>query len=58
MKMVYILDTLDYWTHVSLEAYWRNLVLEAIYASESKDYTSRTSEDSDTETTDQGYSSC
>ena len=56
--MVYILDTLDYWTHVSLEAYWRNLVLEAIYASESKDYTSKTSEDSDTESTDQGYSSC
>jgi len=55
--MVYSLDSLDYWTHVSLEAYWRNLVLEAIYASESKDYTSRT-EDFDTESTDLGYSSC
>jgi len=56
--MVYSLDSLDYWTHVSLEAYWRNLVLEAIYASESKNYTSRTSHDCDTESTDLGYSSC
>lgn len=42
VKMVYVLDTLDYWTHVSLEAYWRNLVLEAIHASHEENKTSKT----------------
>jgi hypothetical protein len=54
--MVYSLDTLDYWTYVSLEAYWRHLVLEAIHASEV--LKTGLTEDSQTEITDPGYSSC